>query len=683
MYHYVKKHKTFFLSIIFLILFGATVSYANPPSSPYAPGTTLDPACAPASTNCTVSFSNTYIPYQGAVADLNIGSQHYINTDGTIDLSSIHTTTSPSTLSTNPRFLLAYTLDPTNTVASHGFADDSVLYPTVPSLSYNSYDAFVTYGGSQDIDHYLAFQSRSSFIGTGTLNLLQGFRDEASTSGHVHNRYGVRISPLTISGSGSVDNNYGVYVESLSTGTSSTYAVFTAGSTPSRFGGTVSVGSISFLNTPSTDSATSPTLLTYAADGSIGKFSKYITSDANFGVASTTYTGDLNSVAASSVAWLSGTATNLPSGVTPGGLWTSYNSASSASQIELDRGGTTLSFRSKNSGTWSSWKNLILANNLTTAGNFPVTLTATATTTITLPTSGTLATTVSSIQNQTATPQVAGFNINGTGMVATLGIAQTSPLYLLDVGSTGTASGIIARFQTSAANCTLDPTTTGGLTCSSDMNLKKNIANLADNSSWSFNTNITMPNQSVLAKVLALNPVAYNWNTENENTIKHDGFIAQEVRQVFPDLVSQDPTTNLLSLNYTGLIPYTVEAIKEMNVVLQAVPAFTDQTMAQKVSDFLRGIAERGEAVISKVTTKQLCLQDTCIDQDELKNLIQLQQIMQNNTAQQTTTVTTDQGDSQPQSPEVTEPVVTTPVHDQSPEVSNLPIDSSDGESGL
>lgn len=193
----------------------------------------------------------------------------------------------------------------------------------------------------------------------------------------------------------------------------------------------------------------------------------------------------------------------------------------------------------------------------------------------------------------------------------------------------------------------------------------------------------TMPNQSVLAKVLALNPVAYNWNTENENTIKHDGFIAQEVRQVFPDLVSQDPTTNLLSLNYTGLIPYTVEAIKEMNVVLQAVPAFTDQTMAQKVSDFLRGIAERGEAVISKVTTKQLCLQDTCIDQDELKNLIQLQQIMQNNTAQQTTTVTTDQGDSQPQSPEVTEPVVTTPVHDQSPEVSNLPIDSSDGESGL
>ncbi len=49
-----------FLSIFVGILFSGLFSYgvyvfANPPASPYAPGTTLDPLCTPGSVNCTVS----------------------------------------------------------------------------------------------------------------------------------------------------------------------------------------------------------------------------------------------------------------------------------------------------------------------------------------------------------------------------------------------------------------------------------------------------------------------------------------------------------------------------------------------------------------------------------------------------------------------------------------------------
>jgi hypothetical protein len=220
-----------------------------------------------------------------------------------------------------------------------------------------------------------------------------------------------------------------------------------------------------------------------------------------------------------------------------------------------------------------------------------------------------------------------------------VGIGQTAPGYLLHVGS-GSASGIVARFQNSAGTCDINPITSS-LACSSDMNLKKNITAMNDDSAWSFNKNITPASKDTLDKILALNPVNYNWNIEpqidpetGKPTEKHAGFIAQEVRQVFPDLVAEDPTTHLLSLNYGGLMPYTVQAIKEMNVTLKALPTFTDPTMAQNIATFLTGIAQRGEAVVNlvtakKVNTQQLCLGDAgntvCVTADQLRGLLQAQ----------------------------------------------------------
>ena len=173
------------------------------------------------------------------------------------------------------------------------------------------------------------------------------------------------------------------------------------------------------------------------------------------------------------------------------------------------------------------------------------------------------------------------------------------------------------------------------------MNLKKNIVNLSDNSTWAFNTNITASNQSVLAKILALNPVDYNWNTEAQGAPAHAGFIAQEVQKIFPDLVMQNPKTHLLSLNYAGLVPYTVEAIKEMNITLQALPTFSDHTLAQKVSDFLRGIAENGTAKVDTVQANKICVGTACVTQQQFLQMIQNSSSANtgNNNAPLTTTV--------------------------------------------
>lgn len=47
---------------------------------------------------------------------------------------------------------------------------------------------------------------------------------------------------------------------------------------------------------------------------------------------------------------------------------------------------------------------------------------------------------------------------------------------------------------------------------------------------------------------------------EGKNQI---GFLAQELKEVFPEMVFLDTTSNLYSVSYTGLVPVLVEAIKE------------------------------------------------------------------------------------------------------------------------
>jgi len=67
-----------------------------------------------------------------------------------------------------------------------------------------------------------------------------------------------------------------------------------------------------------------------------------------------------------------------------------------------------------------------------------------------------------------------------------------------------------------------------------------------------------------LAKVMDLQPVYFNWNAESAGTPEHSGFIAQQVQQIMPEVISTDPTTGLLSIGYSELIPAVVGAMQEM-----------------------------------------------------------------------------------------------------------------------
>ena len=214
-----------------------------------------------------------------------------------------------------------------------------------------------------------------------------------------------------------------------------------------------------------------------------------------------------------------------------------------------------------------------------------------------------------------------------------LGVDTSTLAYTFEVGSSSLVSGIVARFENVDGTCDVNPTLgAGGFTCSSDMRLKKNITRLSDDTAWTLNQNIDVSKSSVLSKVLALAPVSYNWNREQDPSQKHTGFIAQEMREIFPGLVSEDPSSQMLSINYSGLIPYTIEAIQEMDIQVQAIPVLQNKALYTKISDFLRGIAERGVAIIDivqardvqtkNIHTNTLCVGTTCVTQEQFLKMV-------------------------------------------------------------
>ncbi|MBI4164305.1 MAG: hypothetical protein HY508_01065, partial [Acidobacteria bacterium] len=73
---------------------------------------------------------------------------------------------------------------------------------------------------------------------TGTVSNAQAFLSNATVSaGTLTNFYGLHVTDAT--GAGTLNNQYGVYIEPLAKGATSNYAIYTAGTQPARFGGTV------------------------------------------------------------------------------------------------------------------------------------------------------------------------------------------------------------------------------------------------------------------------------------------------------------------------------------------------------------------------------------------------------------------------------------------------------------
>jgi hypothetical protein len=148
-----------------------------------------------------------------------------------------------------------------------------------------------------------------------------------------------------------------------------------------------------------------------------------------------------------------------------------------------------------------------------------------------------------------------------------------------EVLATGTTSGTWA-FYAYATTLGYAAYFSGNVYCSgsylpSDEKLKENI----------------QPMQNALDKIMKLEVSTYNFKaTEfpemNLPTDRQNGFIAQNIESVFPELVKFNPAkkeqpAEFKAVNYTGLIPVLTEAIQEQQRLLETKDTRIDQLQNQ------------------------------------------------------------------------------------------------------
>lgn len=102
------------------------------------------------------------------------------------------------------------------------------------------------------------------------------------------------------------------------------------------------------------------------------------------------------------------------------------------------------------------------------------------------------------------------------------------------------------------ADVITDTITSATTRTNSDRNLKENIEDLKDDES----------------NILKVRPVSFNWKKSfSKNEQLQYGFIAQEVRELFPDLVEEN-TKGLLTVNYMGMIPILIDHVQKLYKLL-------------------------------------------------------------------------------------------------------------------
>lgn len=125
-------------------------------------------------------------------------------------------------------------------------------------------------------------------------------------------------------------------------------------------------------------------------------------------------------------------------------------------------------------------------------------------------------------------------NATGISTISNVGIGTTTASSALTVRGDGLITGIVT-----AAN----------FNSSSDINLKENIIKI----------------NGALDKVSNLNGVYFDWKATKEKSI---GVIAQEVEEIFPEIIGIDGNNNK-TVGYGNLVAVLIEAIKELRLEVE------------------------------------------------------------------------------------------------------------------
>ena len=134
------------------------------------------------------------------------------------------------------------------------------------------------------------------------------------------------------------------------------------------------------------------------------------------------------------------------------------------------------------------------------------------------------------------------YNSSGSSATSANSFSTSAPAFVIGNGTASNAKSDAFKVMFNGdATVSNDLTVSGDVVISSDARLKSNIVSLG----------------STLSKLLQIDGKSYEMKGKQKI-----GVLAQEIQEVFPELVSEDDN-EMLAVNYQGLVPVLINALKE------------------------------------------------------------------------------------------------------------------------
>ena len=149
-----------------------------------------------------------------------------------------------------------------------------------------------------------------------------------------------------------------------------------------------------------------------------------------------------------------------------------------------------------------------------------------------------------SVASDFASVVIGQYNSSGSTVTNNATSFNTSnTAFVIGNGTSGSLSDAFKVMFNGDATVSNDLTISGDVVISSDARLKSNIVSLG----------------STLTKLLQIDGKSYEMKGKQKI-----GVLAQEIQEVFPELVSEDDN-EMLAVNYQGLVPVLINALKEQD----------------------------------------------------------------------------------------------------------------------
>ena len=153
------------------------------------------------------------------------------------------------------------------------------------------------------------------------------------------------------------------------------------------------------------------------------------------------------------------------------------------------------------------------------------------------------------------------YNSSGSSATSANSFSTSAPAFVIGNGTASNAKSDAFKVMFNGdATVSNDLTVSGDVVISSDARLKSNIVSLG----------------STLPKLLQIDGKSYEMKGKQKI-----GVLAQEIQEVFPELVSEDDN-EMLAVNYQGLVPILINALKEQNEKINRLEKLVEKMVSKQ-----------------------------------------------------------------------------------------------------